>query len=154
MRSTTLRIHCILYWLLAWVAFSQAQPLTVEEVISSPFPSGLTSAAHGNRVAWVFDVRGVRNVWVAEGPDSARNARQLTHYGADDGQPIASLRLTPDGKTVVYALGSELNEAQESANPLSWAIGARQQVFAFDIDAGKAEPRRLGDIGCPEEDCE
>ncbi len=87
--------------------------------------------------------------------------RQLTHYSADDGQPIASLRLTPDGKTVLYALGSELNEAQESANPASWTKGAKQQVFALnvepqDVDAqAKAEtPRLLGEMGCPEEGCE
>ena len=53
----------------------------------------------------------------------------------DDGQPIASLRLTPDGKTALYAVGTELNDAQESANPESWTKGAKQQVFAIDVDA-------------------
>ena len=103
--------------------------------MSSPFPSELVAAAQGSRVAWVFDAKGVRNVWVADGPDFAHTARQLTHYTADDGQPIASLRLTPDGKTAFYALGSELNDAQESANPESWTKGAKQQVFALDVDA-------------------
>ena len=92
-------------------------PFTLEQVLSSPFPSELVAAMHGSRVAWVFDAKGVRNVWVADGPDFIRTARPVTHYSADDGQPIASLRLTPDGKTALYALGSELNEAQESANP-------------------------------------
>ena len=95
-------------------------------------------------------------MWVADGPDFIRTARMLTHYGADDGQPIASLRLTPDGRTALFALGSELNGSQESANPESWTKGAKQQVFALDVDAsGKdAEPRLLGEMGCPEEDCE
>lgn len=124
--------------------------------MSSPFPAELVAAAQGSRVAWVFDAKGVRNVWVADGPDFVRSARQVTHYSADDGQPIASLRLTPDGKTALYALGSELNDAQESANPESSTKGAKQQVFALDVD-GKgraAAPRLLGDMGCPEEDCE
>ncbi len=114
------------------------------------------AAAHGSRVAWVFDAKGVRNVWVADGPDFAHTARPVTHYDADDGQPIASLRLTPDGKTVVYALGSELNGAQESANPESWTKGAKQQVFALDVDAKAKDtaPRLLGDMGCPDEGCE
>src|ERR1022692_3869352 len=135
------------------VAWAQS-PVTLEQGMSSPFPTELTAATHGSRVAWVFDAKGVRNVWVADGPDFVHSARQVTHYSADDGQPIASLRLTPDGKTALYALGSELNGAQESANPASWTKGAKQQVFAFDVDAKTATPRLLGEMGCPDEGCE
>jgi WD40 repeat protein len=131
-------------------------PFTLEQVMSSPFPTNLVAAKQGSRVAWVFDAKGVRNVWVADGPDFVQTARQVTHYGADDGQPIASLRLTSDGKTAVFVLGSELNGAQESANPDSWTKGAKQQVFGVDVDSkNKAvTPRLLGDMGCPEEGCE
>ncbi len=122
--------------------------------MGSPFPAELVAATHGSRIAWVFDAKGVRNVWVADGPDFGRNARQATHYNADDGQPIASLRLTPDGKAVLYALGSELNDATESANPESWTKGAKQQVFALDVDGKNAAPRLLGEMGCPDEGCE
>lgn len=122
--------------------------------MSSPFPIGLVAAAHGSRIAWVFDAKGVRNVWVADGPNFADTARPVTHYTSDDGQSIASLKFTPDGKTVLYALGSELNEAQESANPESWTKGAKQQVFAVDVDSRNAAPRLLGEMGCPEEGCE
>jgi len=159
MPTSKLRLHIVLGLILfcAITAWAQA-PFTLEQVMSSPFPSELVAAAHGSRVAWVFDAKGVRNVWVADGPDFAHTARQLTHYTADDGQPIASLRLTPDGKTVLYALGTELNDAQESANPESWTKGAKQQVFALDVDAKNkakdAAPRQLGDMGCPDEDCE
>src|SRR5450759_5055392 len=129
-------------------------PFTLEQVMSSSFPSELVASKNGSRIAWVFDAKGVRNVWLVDGPDFDRTARPLTHYRTDDGQPIASLRLTPDGKTALYALGSELNEAQESANPESWTKGAKQQVFALDVDAKDAAPRLLGEMGCPEEDCE
>ena len=122
--------------------------------MSSPFPGELVAAAQGSRVSWVFNAKGVRNVWVADGPDFVHSARQVTHYTADDGQPIASLRLTPDGKTVLYALGSELNDALESANPESSTRGAKQQVFALNVSGKSAEPRLLGDMGCPEEECE
>lgn len=127
---------------------------TLEQVMSFSFPSELTAAEHGSRVAWVFDAKGVRNVWVADGPDFLHSARPVTHFTSDDGQPIASLRLTPDGKTAVFAVGSELNDAQESANPPSWTKGAKQQVFAIDVDAKDTSPRLLGEMGCPEEDCE
>ena len=157
MSLTALRLQFAVALLMACATTGWAQsPFTLEQIMSSPFPAELVAAAQGSRVAWVFDAKGVRNVWVADGPDFVRSARQVTHYSADDGQPIASLRLTPDGKTALYALGSELNDAQESANPESSTKGAKQQVFALDVD-GKgraAAPRLLGDMGCPEEDCE
>jgi dipeptidyl aminopeptidase/acylaminoacyl peptidase len=150
-----LRLHIAFVLILSFATLGWTQSsFTLEQVMSSPFPSELVAATHGSRVAWVFDAKGVRNVWIADGPDFARTARQITHYNADDGQPIASLRLTPDGKVVLYALGSELNSAQESANPGARTKGAKQQVFAVDIDSKNAAPRLLGDMGCPDEGCE
>ncbi|MGA8438883.1 MAG: prolyl oligopeptidase family serine peptidase [Candidatus Sulfotelmatobacter sp.] len=157
MPTGKVRWHIAIGLILSCTTAAWAQsPFTLEQVLSSPFPSQLVAATQGGRVAWVFYVKGVRNVWVAEGPDFAQTARQLTHHTADDGQPIASLRLTPDGKTAVYALGTELNDAQESANPESWTKGAKQQVFALDVDSKDKDgaPRLLGDMGCPDEDCE
>jgi dipeptidyl aminopeptidase/acylaminoacyl peptidase len=155
MKAAALRSHILLVLIFGCSVLASSQSsFTVEQVISSPFPSELVSATKGNRVAWVFNAKGVRNVWVADGPDFAHTARQVTHYSADDGQPIASLRLTPDGKTALYALGSELNDAQESANPASSTKGASQQVLAVEVDAKGANPRLLGEMGCPEEDCE
>ena len=155
MKLAALRSRVFLLLIFGSAVLASAQSsFTVEQVTSSPFPSELVAAAQGSRIAWVFNAKGVRNVWVADGPDFAHSARQLTHYSADDGQPIASLRLTPDGKTAIYALGSELNDAQESANPASSTKGASQQVFALEVDAKGASPRLLGEMGCPEEDCE
>ena len=102
------------------------------------------------RVAWVFAARGVRNIWVADAPSF--NARQVTHYSADDGMPLASVRLTPDGRTVVYVRGSETNRKDEVADPTSNVIHPHQQVWAVDVDKG--EPRLLGAMECNEEGCE
>ncbi len=129
------------------------QSFTLQQVLSSPFPSELTAAKHGSRVAWVFDFQGKRNVWVAEGPGFERTARQVTQYNNDDGQSIASLQLTPNGKTVVYARGTELNGQGDSADPDHNVHQPKQQVWAKDVDS-TTTPRLLGDMGCPEEDCE
>jgi hypothetical protein len=72
------------------------ESFTIEQVLSAPFPYGLTSASHAPRVAWVFDNKGERNIWVAGTPDFV--PRQVTHYKGDDGQAIASVRLTRMGK--------------------------------------------------------
>ena len=130
--------------------FCFGENFTIEQVLSAPFPYGLTSASHAPRVAWVFDNKGERNIWVADPPDFV--PRQVTHYKGDDGQPIVSVRLTPDGKTVVYARGTEVNKAGTSANPQSLTKMPKQQAWAVNVVGG--EPRLLGDIGCDEEECE
>jgi dipeptidyl aminopeptidase/acylaminoacyl peptidase len=126
------------------------ESFTIEHVLSAPFPYGLTAAKQAPRVAWVFDNKGERNIWVAGSPDFV--SRQVTHYKSDDGQQIASVRLTPDGKTVVYASGSEVNKEGTSANAQSLTKTPKQQAWAADVNGG--EPRLLGDIGCDKEECE
>jgi dipeptidyl aminopeptidase/acylaminoacyl peptidase len=123
---------------------------TLEQVLSFAFPDGLVAARGADRVAWDFDIKGVRNIWVADGPDFA--AQQVTHYSEDDGQAIASVRITPDGKTIVYARGSETNSAGEVADPTSDVQKPEQQVWAVDVSSG--QPRLLGTLECGEEGCE
>ena len=129
---------------------AHGQGFTMEQALSYPYPYGLTAAAHGERIAWVFNLRGSRNVWVADGPDFA--ARQVTHYTGDDGMPIGSLRLAPDGNTIVYARGSETNDQDEVADPTNNVGQPEQQVWAADVASG--EPRLLGTMDCNPEGCE
>jgi dipeptidyl aminopeptidase/acylaminoacyl peptidase len=131
-------------------SFATAANFTLEQVMASPFPSNLVAAEHSARVAWVFDAKGVRNIWVADAPDFA--ARQITHYDGDDGLPIASLRITGDGRTLVYVRGSEANESGRIADPTNGIWARKQQVWAIDVEAGTA--RLLGEMGCGEEECE
>ena len=72
------------------------ESFTLEQVLSAPFPYGLTSASHVPRVAWVFDNKGERNIWVADAPGFV--PRQVTHYKGDDGQAIASVKRTAGWK--------------------------------------------------------
>jgi dipeptidyl aminopeptidase/acylaminoacyl peptidase len=123
---------------------------SLEQVLSSPFPTNLVAAPPAGRIAWVFAAKGEHNVWVADAPNF--EARQVTHYTGDDGMPLASLKLTPDGRTAVYARGTEANGAGEIADPTSNVEKRTQQVWAVDIDKG--EPRLLGEMGCAEEGCE
>ncbi|HEY2168201.1 MAG TPA: prolyl oligopeptidase family serine peptidase [Candidatus Angelobacter sp.] len=134
----------------ATTSIAQTPGFSLEQVMGSPFPTALTAAAKANRIAWVFDSRGERNVWVADAPDFA--GRQVTHYEGDDGQDIFAVKLTPDGKTVVYARGSEVSSEGHVANPATETKEPKQQVWAADVETGK--PRPLGDMGCGEEDCE
>src|ERR1700692_2500543 len=132
------------------LSHSLASSFSLEQVLSSPFPTNLVRAENAGRIAWIFSTKGERNVWVADAPNF--EARQVTHYAGDDGMPSAALKLTPDGRTVVYARGSEANGAGEIADPTSNVEKRLQQVWAADVDKG--EPRLLGEMGCDEEGCE
>ena len=131
-------------------AAAQKPSFTLEQVMSSPFPTGLTAAEKAPRIAWVFDAKGERNVWIADAPRF--EGRQVTHYQGDNGQDIFSPKLTPDGTTVVYARGSEVSREGHVANPTTDTKEPKQQVWVADVETGK--PRLLGDMGCDEEDCE
>src|SRR5437667_12547787 len=76
-----------------------AANFTLDQVMSSPFPSNLIAAKRSGRVAWVINAKGLRNLWIAAAPNFA--ARQVTHYGEDDGVLISVLRITAAGPTVV-----------------------------------------------------
>jgi dipeptidyl aminopeptidase/acylaminoacyl peptidase len=134
------------------VASAQTGPprFTLEQILSSPFPTNLVAAEHAGRIAWVFSAKGEHNVWVADVPNF--EPHQVTHYAGDDGLPLAALKVTPDGRTAVYTRGTEANRAGEIADPTSTVEKRSQQVWALDIDKG--EPRLLGEMGCDEEGCE
>jgi dipeptidyl aminopeptidase/acylaminoacyl peptidase len=131
-------------------AQTAASSFSLEQVMSSPFPTNLVAAQQAGRIAWVFTAKGEHNVWVADAPNF--EAHQVTHYAGDDGMPLASLKVTSDGRTAVYARGTEANGAGEIADPTSAVEKRIQQVWAVEIDKG--EPRLLGDMGCEEEGCE
>ncbi|MGH9467997.1 MAG: S9 family peptidase [Terriglobales bacterium] len=138
-------------WLFAALAVpAAAQGFSMSQALSYPFPSQLTAAAQGERIAWVFDDHGASNVWIADGPDFA--ARQVTRYQGDLGLPINGLRLSPDGRTVVYARGSETNRQGEVADPTSNVVEPQQQVWAADVAGGA--PRLLGPMNSPGEGAE
>src|SRR5262245_1483131 len=123
----------------------QDSGFTLEQILSSPFPSNLVAAPAGDRIAWVFDAQGKRNVWVAEGPDF--KARQLTQYNEDTGQEITDLSFTRDGKWLVYVRGGNPNSAGDVPNPTSDPSGAAQAIYAASWDAGRVI--RLADGDSP-----
>ena len=90
-------------WAMAGAA--EAAAFTIEQALSYPFVDDLTAAPHADRIAWVRMVRGVRNVWVADGPGLL--PRQVTQFKADDGQEITGLTFSPDGRTLVFVRGGD-----------------------------------------------
>ena len=84
---------------------AQEARFTLAQVLGYPYPSDLVAQRSGNAFAWVSDQRGVRNIWVAQGPDY--RARRLTSYSGDVGQEITDLHFSHDGKYLVYVHGGD-----------------------------------------------
>lgn len=125
-----------------------AQPVTLEAVKSYPFPTELTSAATGSRIAWALNEQGKRNVYVAEGPDFT--PRKLTQYTNDDGQEITSLSISGDGKWVVYVRGGDHGsnwDDEVSVNTLSEPVPPKVQVWSVPFAGG--EPKAIAEGDAP-----
>jgi hypothetical protein len=88
-------------------ASAQPAPFTLDQALGAAFPTELTAAPSGGKVAWVSNARGVRNIMLAEPP--AYQARKITNYAQDDGQELQDLRWTPDASAIVYVRGGTAN---------------------------------------------
>ncbi|MFL5565150.1 MAG: TolB family protein, partial [Gemmatimonadaceae bacterium] len=125
---------------------SQSSPasFTVEQVKSYPFPNELTAASTGSRIAWALNERGLRNIWVAEGPSFT--ARRLTNYTADDGQELTSVSISSDGRNVVYVRGGDHGgnwDDNVPVNPTQNPAGFKVQVWSVPFAGG--EPKALAE---------
>lgn len=126
------------------LARAASAQFTVEQVRSYPFPTELTAAATGARIAWVFNEQGRRNIYVAEGPTFA--ARQLTHYDRDDGQELSSVQVSANGRWVVYVRGGDHGSNWDDALPVNASsnpVPPKVQIFSVAFDGG--DPKAIGD---------
>jgi len=114
------------------------QSFTVAQIKSYPFPNELTASATGSRIAWAFNERGARNVWVAEGPDF--KPRRLTNYENDDGQELTSLSISADGKYVCTGLYEDLS-GKFKLDLLHGYVGFREYWAAMPL----SQVRTFGD---------
>ncbi|HSU92130.1 MAG TPA: prolyl oligopeptidase family serine peptidase [Gemmatimonadaceae bacterium] len=124
---------------------AQGKQITLEALLSAPFPDGLVAAPTGGVVAWTFDEGGSRNVWIARPPDY--KASRITSYRGDDGQEITDLTFTPDGNAIAYVRGSSANAHGEIPNPVLDVAGETQAVWLVQLTGGA--PRRIGDGRAP-----
>jgi dipeptidyl aminopeptidase/acylaminoacyl peptidase len=123
-------------------AAGQQPSFTIDAALSAPFPSGLTAAPAGSRVAWIFDAEGSRNIWVAEpSPNGSFTSRQLTRYTGDNGVEMGAPVWSFDGQTLAFVRGGE-------PNPRDLPLGGTPaQIWAISL--GDTTPRLIGEGGSP-----
>jgi len=123
--------------LFSWIpgAASAERTFTLEQALSAPYPVGLTAAKNADRIAWVFNDRGARNVWTAAAPDF-RPVR-LTNFAGGEVFEIPGVFLTDDGRTVAFVKGGQPNSAGWVTNSDSDPDGREQAVWAVRTDGGE-----------------
>lgn len=125
--------------------FAQGAGFTIEQALSAPFTETLRAAPALGRFAWVANIGGRRNLWVAEREANGNyTSRQMTNYPDDDGQELSAPEWTPDGQSIVYVRGSSAQgETHPVPNPAWSTKGARQEIWT--VSAGGGEPRLLAE---------
>ncbi|HLJ77766.1 MAG TPA: hypothetical protein VKT75_10140, partial [Acidobacteriaceae bacterium] len=95
---------------------AQSSGFSLQQVMSAPFCSGLQAAPKGNRILWIADEQGKRNIYVAEPGGSS--VHRVTSDNADDGIDVGDITWTPDGENVVYVRGGDFEFPEKpSPNP-------------------------------------
>jgi dipeptidyl aminopeptidase/acylaminoacyl peptidase len=124
---------------------ARSKTFTLEQVLSAPFPTELIAAPGGGKVAWLLNERGARNVWMAAAPDY--KGVRLTAYTEDDGQDIGQPQWNPDGKSLVYVRGGDLEFlGRPDPNPNADPAGVEQAIW---LAAPGEKPRKIADGHSP-----
>lgn len=119
---------------------------TLRQVLAYPFPQDLTAAKDGNRIAWVINQDGVRNVWFAKAP--AFKPAQVTRFTHDDGQEITQLTFSPDGNQLVFVRGGDHDAnwpVKLAPDPASSPVEPKVTLWAVDLHAGTSHELTEGD---------
>lgn len=126
MKKHFLLIFCI------FLSINTFAQFTIEQVLSAPFPTELKASPTGNKMAWVFNQQGSRNIFMAEAPDF--KPVKITNYEGDNGQEINSVSFTPDGNSIIFIRGGANNAAGEIPNPIQLQEGVERAIWIIGTD--------------------
>jgi len=123
-----------------WSTHASARSdFSMAQVLHYPFATQLAAAERADVVAWVCNLDGVRNVWIARGP--AFTPAKVTQFWQDDGQEITQLTFSPDGTRLVFVLGGDHDanwpaEGNLSPDPSSVPEQPATAIWAVALNGG------------------
>ncbi len=113
-----------------------AQSKSIEPYIAPAFPENLVSAKKADRIAWIANDRGKRNVYFAAAP--GYKPVRLTTFHDDDGIVLSDLSISDDGATVTFLRGGAPNPRGWYAVPTSNPDGGESAIWAAKTSGGVA----------------
>jgi len=121
----------------------QKEAYSLDQVKSYPFPNALVASSKVDRLVWAVNEQGLRNLYVAEGPDF--KIRRLTNYTRDDGQELSAVSISADGEWVVYIRGGDFGSNWNDADPVNPTFDPQQpNVQIWSVKFSGEEPVMLG----------
>jgi dipeptidyl aminopeptidase/acylaminoacyl peptidase len=149
---------CSLLLVFAYLPALMAQaPRTVplyQQFLSNANPLELVAAKKADRIAWTAYEEGKRNAYTAVAPSFT--PVRLTNFLKDDGIDISNIRISDDGRTVVFVRGTNPNRDGWVANASADPNGAERAIWAVRTalrpGSGQAVGRawRVAEGGSPE----
>jgi dipeptidyl aminopeptidase/acylaminoacyl peptidase len=141
-----MRALCAGIALLVVSSAAAAQP-TIRQIDGAPFAATIVASPVGSAAAFVLNERGVRNIYLAD--STGTPARKVTAFTQDDGQDLASLTFSSDGRTLYFVRGGAPNRAGESPNPTSDPAGAELAIWRVRLDGSAAARVTEGSAPAP-----
>ena len=113
------------------------QAFSLDQVMSYPFTYGMDAARSQDRFVWAMNESGVRNLFVAEGPDFT--PRQLTQYKGDEGQEFSSIQISDNGEWIMYIRGGDFGsnwDDEKPVNPNFLTEVPSVEIWSIPFDGG------------------
>ncbi len=143
--APVLGLVVVLSWPVATAERSASAP-TFREFLSPASPLEVVAAKNVDRVAWVAFEEGKRNAYTAAAP--AFTPVRLTSFMKDDGIDMSDIRISDDGRAVVFVRGTAPNRSGWVANATANPDGAERAIWAARTSGGPAW--RVAEGGAPE----
>ena len=123
---------------------------TLEQLLTYPYVNNLTASQKGDRIAWVEDLKGIRNIYYAETGDLT--PRKLTHYTTEDGQELTQLTFSSDGTQLLYVRGGDHDanwpaEGNLAPNPANSPAEAKVEIWSVTVT--NPEPAEIAEGDSP-----
>ena len=109
---------------------------SIEPWLAPASPLTLASAKKVDRLAFMVYERGQRNVYTAAAPDFT--PRALTRFLDDDGIDLTEVKISDDGRVVVFVRGTAPNRWGWVANPNHDPAGGDRAIWAVLTAGGPA----------------
>src|SRR5687767_4984072 len=138
-----------LFVLLAFFTVSAGQPYatvappakalhvpSMAQFMSAGYPLELVAAKKTDRIAWISNDKGLRNVFTASAPGF--RAVRVTSFMKDDGVDTTQLSISDDGSIVAFTRGHGINRDGWVANPEADPDGVERAIWAARTTGGAA----------------
>ncbi|WP_337169661.1 prolyl oligopeptidase family serine peptidase [Gemmatimonas aurantiaca] len=135
-------MHRIAIAAIVSLSLSQVSPVgaqekpTIAQFMSPAYPMNLVTARKADRIAWIANERGMRNVYTAAAPSFT--PVRLTSFLKDEGADLSRLSISDDGSTVLFARGTPANRQGWIANPSYNPEGGDYATWTVKTSGGPA----------------